>query len=77
VESLVFTPGPLHVNRHGSVLDATDVLLNGAYLPWNRKTIVEKCGRDGRAQKDTQVGNETVQRVEHRHDLRGVTESMS
>lgn len=77
VEPLVCEPGRLHIDRHGPVLDATDILLDSVHFPWNRKTIPEKCSWDGGAQKDTKVWHKVAQRIEHRHDLRRVTKSMS
>jgi len=77
VKSLMLSPGCVYIDGHGALLNTADVLLASTDVPWNGKAIFEEYGRNCGTQENAQVWNKTAQGVEHRHDLRGMAESMS
>ena len=49
VKLVVLTPGCLNIDPHGTLLNATDVLLDGTDFPRNLEAIDKECFRNGRA----------------------------
>lgn len=74
---MVLTPSGVYVDCQRPFLNTADVLWCRAQFPGNCEAALEERGGYRGSEHHTEIVNETAQRVEHRHDLRGVTESMS
>lgn len=76
MKPVVLTPGRFDIDLQRAILDTSNILFRRAHIPWRDEAVFEKGARDGRSQEYAKVGNETMERIENRHDLCGVPKSM-
>ena len=70
-------PGGFYIDRQRAILNAPDILLNRTDVPPRKQPAFEEGGRDSRSQEDAKVRNTTAECIEHRHNLCGMTKSVS
>ncbi|BFU90255.1 MAG: hypothetical protein NTAFB01_14420 [Nitrospira sp.] len=60
MKPVVLAPSGFYIDFQRAILNAPDILLNRAHVPRKKEAVFEEGGRDGRAQKDAKVGDETM-----------------